>query len=169
MAVFCASRFAPYTFFLDTENSAKSRNAATPTYESRTAEYSQQITDSETFLQVDLPGVDKSNVSVEVHGQRMTVTGKRYRPTVSTSEQVQPTEPPSPTKKPKTDPSNDAESASKEQAKHEGKPVVVYKRTFVLARNIDTDAVRAQHFTNGVLSLVLPTKKGSAPRKILVQ
>lgn len=169
MAVFCTSRFAPYSFFIDSENSFKSRNATTPTSESRAPAYSQQTTDTETFLQVDLPGVEKHNVSVEVEGNKLTVTGKRYRPTYSASEDVQATEPQSPTKKAKTDHNDEVEPTSEETVKQNDKPAVVYKRTFVLARNVDTEAVRAHNFNNGVLSLVLPAKKESLPRKIQIQ
>ncbi|KAI0562371.1 Small heat shock protein HSP20 [Gracilaria domingensis] len=115
------------------------------------AAYTRQANENETVLQVDLPGVDKEHVSVEVKGHKLTVTGKRLRFANDSAE------------KKKDKESSDGDTVMENQTP------VVYKRTFTLARSVDVEAVKAESFENGVLTLVLPKKEQAQPRKIAVE
>ncbi|KAI0561808.1 HSP20-like chaperone [Gracilaria domingensis] len=109
-----------------------------------------QLDENHTVLQVDLPGVDKEHVSVEVNAHKLIVTGKRLRFANDSAE--------------KTD-----EQTSDGNVAIEDQNSVIYKRTFTLARLVDVEAVKAESFENGVLTLVLPKKEQAQPRKIAVQ
>ncbi|WP_210479421.1 Hsp20/alpha crystallin family protein [Naasia sp. SYSU D00948] len=89
-------------------------------------------------LNADLPGVDPGSVDVSVDGQTLTLRAQR---TVRGLEGV--------------------EWLTRER------PDASFVRQFTLGDGIDADSISA-HYTNGVLSVVIPVAEQAKPRKIQI-
>jgi HSP20 family protein len=95
----------------------------------------------DSFLfKADLPGIKQENVDIQLHGNRLQITGHR----------------------------------EDEHEEKEGDNIYAYERSFgsfsrafTLPENADTDHV-ACDLKEGVLTLVIPKKKGAQPRKIQI-
>lgn len=90
-------------------------------------------------LQMDLPGVAKEDVSVEVKNSQLIIQGQRPAP---------------------TDVHND-------QYYRRERVCGTFRRTFTLRSSIAPDAIRAS-FKNGVLTIVVPEPQEEKPKKISV-
>ena len=147
-----------------------------------------------TVVTVDLPGVPKHHVTVEVDGRKLTVSGRR-RGNVDTS---------APESAGSTDVAMDANPATDAKAtdanatdanatdanatvepsaaadqtdhtppahKHNHAPAhdVVYKTVIRLSPTIDADAIVAERMQDGVLTLRLPHRKHPEPRRLSIQ
>jgi len=97
-------------------------------------------TDKEIFIDVELPGIDKKDIKVEVKDNTLTISGERR------SER-------------KTE---DAQSCRVER--HYGR----FERSFGLPETVDTDKVAAE-YRNGVLTLTLPKTEKAIPKEIRVE
>lgn len=89
-------------------------------------------------LDADLPGVDPSNVEIDVDGELLTIRAER---------------------------SNGATGDARWLAR--GRRTGTFVRRFSLGRGIDRDAIAAT-FDNGVLSLSIPVSEKAKARKIEV-
>ena len=89
-------------------------------------------------LNADLPGVDPGSVDVSVDGQTLTLRAER---TVRGGEGV--------------------EWLTRER------PDASFVRQFTLGDGIDADSISA-HYTNGVLSVVIPVAEQAKPRRIAI-
>jgi HSP20 family protein len=100
-----------------------------------------EVKDLEKFfmISVDIPGVCKEDVNLEVKGDQLYLTGERKSPVQSKDDSYFKTE------------------------KSYGK----FSRNFILPQNIKTDAIEAK-FNNGVLEITLPKEEKSQTRKIVI-
>ncbi len=100
------------------------------------------IHDSEknVVIDVEIPGIPKEDIKVEVKNGLLTVTGER--------KQEQKTETP--------------EGARIER--HYGK----FERSFILPDTVDEEKIKAG-YTNGVLTLTLPKTEKAVPREVAVE
>lgn len=143
----------------------------------------------EHVLELDLPGVERSDLVVEVQGRKLTVTGKRMRETdeLPNSKKAKTSENEAREEEDKTaqnalnneleepvvdmkDKDNDAEGKGKhdEDARNDrnegpsvdnAKVALMYKAQFQLHPRIDADAIFVERYQNGVLKLMLPHRK----------
>jgi HSP20 family molecular chaperone IbpA len=90
-------------------------------------------------LTADLPGVAKENLSIGVEGETLTIEG-----TVS------------------------LEAPARMTDVYAEIRVAQYKRSFALARDLDTERIDA-NLRNGVLTLRIPKREQAKPRRIAVQ
>ena len=97
-------------------------------------------TDKEIFIDVELPGIDKKDIKVEVKDNTLTISGERK------SERK----------------AEDAQSCRVER--HYGK----FERSFGLPETVNTDKVTAE-YRNGVLTLTLPKVEKAIPKEIRVE
>jgi HSP20 family protein len=100
-----------------------------------------EVYDLEKFflISVDIPGVCKDDVNLEVKENQLNLTGERKSPLKGKDDSLFKTE------------------------KSYGK----FSRTFSLPQNIKTDAIEAK-FDNGVLEITLPKEEKSQTRKIVI-
>lgn len=110
-----------------------------------TPRYTYRISSSAAYLEVELPGVAREHVQVEVEGSKLIVRGKRFR--------------------------NERGSCCVEERESDGKkePVVMqrYRLALRLGKDADADGVKADHCGNGVLVVTIPIKEREV-RKIEV-
>ena len=97
-------------------------------------------TDKEIVLDVELPGIDKKDIKIEVKDNTLSISGKR--------KQEKKTE--------------NAESCRVER--HYGK----FERTFALPDTVLTDNVSAK-YKDGILILTLPKTEKAKPKEIAVE
>ena len=157
--------------------------------------YSSYTRDGATIVNVDLPGVAEDQVTVELHGRKLTITGRRAtspapEPTAaphtgSGPAAVEPTTVVTDEKDEKNDKSekeghDDAMQHNPMQVEANGNdntrpaeadrsPQVVYRTVLSLRPTIDVDAVEVQNMQHGVLTLRLPHRKRPEPRRLTVQ
>lgn len=111
-------------------------------YDERSFQPACEITESEEHyaMSVDLPGMRKEDIKVEMNGDVLTISGERKKETTSRQERVQRYE----------------------------KAYGFFKRSFTLPTSIAADRIEA-HYENGVLELCLPKTQLAKPRQINVQ
>ena len=97
-------------------------------------------TDKEVTLDVELPGLEKKDVTVEVRDNTLTISGER-------------------TNEKKTD-----DKYCRRVERHYGK----FERTFSLSDEVDANKISAK-YKNGVLSLALPKTEKALPKEITVE
>ena len=97
-------------------------------------------TDKEVTLDVELPGLEKKDVTVEVRDNTLTISGER-------------------TNEKKTD-----DKYCRRVERHYGK----FERTFSLSDEVDANKISAK-YKNGVLSLALPKTEKAIPKEINVE
>jgi HSP20 family protein len=90
-------------------------------------------------LAADLPGIDPGSVDLDVDGQLLTIRAERTAPL-----------------------SDDVKWISHER------PYGSYMRQFTLGDGVDVDGISA-HYSNGVLSVIVPMAERAKPRKISVE
>ncbi len=100
-----------------------------------------EITDDEKHftLGIDIPGLKKEDISIEVKENHLYVSGERKFESKTEKENVLRTE------------------------RRYGK----FSRVFTLPTNIKADAIEAR-FENGVLEISIPKEEKAQPRKILI-
>ncbi|PXF48860.1 Heat shock protein-like [Gracilariopsis chorda] len=104
-------------------------------------------------LQVELPGVAKEHIDLEMNSGKLTITARRFKASHS-----QP-------------PSKESEQATEEKGgrdAHEAElpqPSCVYKLHVKTGTNVDDEGIKAE-YNHGILNIVLPMKKVNTARKI---
>lgn len=96
-------------------------------------------TEKEYMVSIDVPGIRKEDISVELQGNVLHVSGER----------------------------NFERKDDKSQNRYIERSYGRFERAFSLPENVDPEAVQAQ-FENGVLHLVLPKSETAQRRKISV-
>lgn len=95
--------------------------------------------DSEFILSFDLPGIKKDDVKIEIHDQRLTVSGERKW-----------------------------ESKKSDQTKYSiEKSYGRFERSFTLPTSINSEKVEAR-YEEGILKLSLPKTEVAKPRQIRI-
>lgn len=139
----------------------------TPTYNVRTD-------GSDTHVQVEMPGVSKDDVSVEVHRRTMTITGTRYEKASVVHQSRQVAEANGKANGTRAEEGGagvvaDAAGDKAETSKTEtaGKKAVrTFKLKLKLGASVDEDGVHFESYEDGVLMLRVCEKAEEAPRKI---
>lgn len=96
-------------------------------------------TGNEIILEVEMPGLTKDDISVEINQDELTIRGKRGENVPETYEIV-----------------------------YRERPPYQYQRTFSLGSQIDRSGVRAV-YENGILILTLPKTEEVKPKQIKVE
>ena len=97
-------------------------------------------TDKDILIGVELPGLDKKDIKVEVNNNTLTISGERKRESKY----------------------EDAECCRVERLY--GK----FERTFGLPENVKTDKLSAE-YKNGLLTLTLPKTEKAIPKEIAIE
>lgn len=90
-------------------------------------------------FEADIPGVAKDDIDIQLHGNRLSISGKRDQETENRDDRYYTYE----------------------------RSYGSFQRVFTLPDQADTEHIRSQ-LDNGVLTLVVPKKPGAQPRKIQV-
>ncbi len=94
--------------------------------------------EAEIVLHAEMPGIDKEKLSIEVHGDELTINAKRF------------------------------EEVPKEYTVYEQERMPVeYKRVFALGNQINKESVSAK-YEDGILMITLQKSESAQPRKIAV-
>lgn len=107
--------------------------------------YSYECYENMTRMDVELLGVKKEDISVEVHPNKLLITAKRFRVRLSEKKKVLK--------------AHFADTTSAEDAKCEQRyPVVMYTFEVSLEDDIDTDTIYVDRFEFGILTICIPRK-----------
>ncbi len=98
-------------------------------------------TDANYLMSLDLPGMKKENIKIEVVDKLLTISGERKR---------------------------EAKSEEKEKVQRFEKSYGFFKRSFTLPTTVDTSKVEAR-YEDGVLELSLPKAAAIQPRAIEIK
>lgn len=98
-------------------------------------------TDDHILMSVDLPGLKREDIKIELNGRHLTVSGERKRETTS--------------------------KAGEKVQRYE-KSYGFFKRSFMLPETVDAENVEAR-FENGVLEVALPKTQAAKPRQVEIQ
>lgn len=94
------------------------------------------------LVEVEIPGVDPNDVIIELDGNVLTIKGERKRKIETEDEE------------------NKVHVIEQSYGS--------FHRSFTLPDNVDADAIDAKN-KNGILTIKLPKKKGSSPRRIEIK
>jgi HSP20 family protein len=97
-------------------------------------------TNKEVILEAEMPGLEKSDLELELRGDELTITGKRQNRTE--------------TPKHWTPLLQEIQTCD-------------YKRTFVLGADFQKEKINAK-YENGVLTLMIPKSEKTQPKKITI-
>jgi len=133
--------------------------------------YSIQSNDKAAYVEIELPGVAKEDMSVEAKGDHLVITGNRYESNFSMMEDGQ--EAPDVVEvqnegaemreveadEGRTDEAiEDKKKLDVDQKKQTAKLAVVYKKEFTLDRRADVTSIKADNRGDGILRLLIPNK-----------
>lgn len=96
--------------------------------------------DNEYFVSMDLPGVDRDRINIEVNQNQLFVSAERREER------------------------RDKERRGRAYERSYGR----YQRSFTLPTSIDQNKIQA-HYSDGVLELVLPKSEAAKPKRISIQ
>lgn len=96
--------------------------------------------DDHFLMSIDLPGLNKDDISLDVTGQTLTISGERKKP----------------------------ESLSKNRVQRMERVYGTFSKTFTLPKTIEAEKVEAR-YAEGVLEIFLPKHESSRKRSIQVQ
>ncbi len=98
------------------------------------------IEDNDVFiLEIDLPGLEKSDFTITVKEDLLILSGERKR----------------------------EETEEEKHYRYFERPIGSFERSFRLPKNVDGEKVKASH-KNGVLKLEIPKKEEDKPRTIRI-
>ncbi|CAN8068147.1 unnamed protein product [Agarophyton chilense] len=103
-------------------------------------------------LEVELPGVQKEHLDVEMRGSNLCISGLRFKTSVVHIEEQK---------------GDVAPTAEKDAEKKEGIVSIVYELQVKVGANIDEGGIRAEH-KDGILKMLIPLKTETAPLKIAI-
>lgn len=126
-------------------------NEDSPTVE---PSYSFESDDKGSHFEIEMPGVNKDNLSIEIKGHKLVVSGKRFKRVMlgqqkDTSEDGQ-----------KTENANGDKPAPK--------PSLTYLLEARLPNSADLDGIKADHLGDGILNIYVPMKTEAESRRIQI-
>jgi HSP20 family protein len=95
-------------------------------------------TDDAFVFKADVPGIKREDIEINLHGHRLTISGKRDQ---------------------------EVEDRSNDRYYTYERSYGSFQRVFTLPEQVDLDQIRS-NLQDGVLSVVVPKKAGPQPRKI---
>lgn len=111
-----------------------------------------QSDDKGTTLEVEVPGVQKDNLSIEVNNRILTISGKRL---FYTSEYQEP-----------EGPSDQVKETSQQTNESERKERLTYLLKMRLGTDADVDNISCVSYKDGILALRVPVSEKESVRKI---
>ncbi|CDF40296.1 Heat Shock Protein 20, HSP20 [Chondrus crispus] len=135
-----------------TESGARSTHTVEPSYR-------YEADGEAAHFEIEIPGVSKDNLSVEVHDNKLTVRGKRFR-------------------RPLIEKKDDDPAAAKDPAAQNGDPAhpgedpvpsIVYLLEARLPQGANVDAIKADHVGDGILNMTIPMVADKGTRKIQIE
>ncbi|PXF48858.1 Small heat shock protein C4 [Gracilariopsis chorda] len=117
--------------------------------------YEYQRNNDKITLQVELPGVAKEHIDVEMNSGKLTITARRLRLShaqPSSKESEQSTE------------ENEAHEAQKAELSQMSR---LYKLQVRISTNVDDEGIKAE-YNHGILNMILPLKKIDSARRIAI-
>lgn len=126
---------------------------------SATVEPSHSFEDEEKtwHLEIEMPGVARENISIQVDGYNLIVKGKRFRKQLGTAKNT-------------VDKENKAEMKKSEKSAKEVQqsPSLIYSFEIGLPQNLNLNAIKADHSGDGLLILNIPKKINKGMRTIQI-
>ncbi|CAN8071359.1 unnamed protein product [Agarophyton chilense] len=111
-----------------------------------------QSYENNIYVQVELPGVLKQNISLEIHNNHLVLSAKRFRVSKLSKLSCAP-----------------AESRSSAGATASApKPAFLYALELRMRHDADAEAVRVDGYEDGILTIHIPLVTSSASRKIAI-
>ncbi|PXF45741.1 hypothetical protein BWQ96_04509 [Gracilariopsis chorda] len=148
-------------------SSALSHHPRTPS-SSQTVEpsYFYESNQDSAFLQVELPGVAKEHISIEIQGHHLTLSARRFRtsklaPLSSSTEGGDAAE--------AQDADHTATPAASEPGPADPTPAFTYVLELRLANDTDLEAVKVESYVNGILTIRIPVVSSTSSRKITIE
>ncbi len=141
---FTTSRSVASDFWRDMDRMFDDFSVTAPAYDEREYAVASEVIESDQhfMLSVDLPGLKKEDIKIELQENTLTVSGERKREREF----------------------DEKNGRSNRIEKFYG----AFKRSYTLPQQIDASKIEAQ-YQDGVLELYLPKAQSSQPRKIEVQ
>lgn len=106
----------------------------------------------EAYLEVELPGVEKEDISVDVNNHHLTVTAKRVKESLLDI------------KKTGGEENGNSEKAADKDAKH----VMTYTLNVRIGHDADVSKISSVSYKNGVLVLRIPSQTKDNTRRITI-
>lgn len=140
----------------------------TPVREPSFSQYSQE---KALFLDVEMPGVHKDDITIELQDKRLVVIGKRFKHSLlkGINSEAQNVEQATGEDVKKSNEDEDKEMSNPSETAPKRTLANTYRAVFRLPKLIDEGAVTVDSHENGVLKLKLPHAKKPEPRKIVIQ
>lgn len=129
----------------------------------RQPNYTYEDNSENAHIEVELPGVPKENVKMDLHANTLLITAKRYKPG-TTNVTVEEHHEEHTTKQPHAD--------GKEKEVHQVEqpdPALVYQLKLGLGKKHDLDHIQASMPGDGLLTITIPIKHRNTPRPIQIQ
>lgn len=137
-----------------TEADGKSTHTVEPSYR-------YESDDTAGHFEIELPGVAKENLSIEVHGNKLIVKGKRFKKNLAGALDAAMKD---------EGQNGDQDETPKEQApaKKEPTPSLIYVLEARLPQGADVDTIKADHCGDGILCMTVPMKTDKGARRIQI-
>lgn len=121
--------------------------------------YSYHADDRAAYFEIEMPGVSKGNISIEVEGFKLIVKGKRFRKQLTANQGTTVEEE-----------GQKIEKASENTVNvKKAEPIpFVYLLEARLAQSADIDDIKADHCGDGILTITIPMKANHGARKIQI-
>lgn len=131
-----------------TESDSRSTHTVEPSYR-------YESDDTAGHFEIEMPGVAKENLSIEVHDNKLFVKGKRFKRSLAGASE---------------DTMKDGAKEEKKEGekKEEPSPCLVYLLEARLPQGADIDAIQANHCGDGILTMTIPMKTDKGARTIQI-
>lgn len=127
-------------------------NEDTPTVE---PSYSYESDDKGAHFEIEMPGVTKDNLSIEVKGHKLVVSGKRFKKVMLAQKHKETTE-------------NGQKEQDADGTKPSPNPSLTYLLEARLGNSADLDGIKADHLGDGILNVYVPMKTETESRRIQI-
>lgn len=122
--------------------------------------YSCRADDKAAHFEIEMPGVSKENISIDLEGHKLVVKGKRFRKQLISNQGTT-------VEEEGQDGENAATGNTVKVKKAEPTPLL-YLLEARLAQGADIDAIKADHCGDGILTITVPMKTDHGARKIQI-
>lgn len=134
--------------------------------------YRYEATHTAGYFEIDMPGVSREDLSVEVHDNKLCVRGKRFRKELipQREDDVEDAGKDAPGEDKQEDGMEDAgKEGTAEAEKEEPVPSIVYLLEMRLTQGADVDAIKADAYEDGVLTMTVPMKTDKGTRRVQIE
>lgn len=129
--------------------------------------YSYESDNSHAHFEIELPGVAKEDVSVDINAHKLIVKGRRFKKEFLTEDISQ--EGNGTSAQVKQEEQNAQQHVQVEQTTTpERKPSLIYLLEARVGHGADLDAIHAKHHGDGIMSIHIPMKTEKQARRITI-